>query len=63
MKKKFNSEWIKDVKTIGLTAGASTPEAIVQRCIERLIELGVTEVENVVYTQEDVVFQLPKPIV
>lgn len=60
--KEIHSDWLKDVKTIGLTAGASTPEAIVQRCIERLIELGVTEVENVVYTQEDVVFQLPKPI-
>ena len=61
--KEINSDWMEDVKTIGLTAGASTPEAIVQRCIERLIELGVTDVENVVYTQEDVVFQLPKPIV
>lgn len=60
--KEIDPEWVKDVKTIGLTAGASTPEAIVQRCIERLIELGVKEVENVVYTQEDVVFQLPKPI-
>ena len=30
--------WILGVKTIGLTAGASTPEAIVQECIKRLIE-------------------------
>lgn len=55
--------WMQGVKVIGLTAGASTPEAIVQQCIRRLMELGVTEVENVVFTQEDVVFQLPKPIV
>lgn len=61
--KEINPEWLDGVKIIGLTAGASTPEAIVQRCIERLIELGVSEVENVVFTQEDVVFQLPKPIV
>lgn len=61
--KEINPNWLKEAKTIGLTAGASTPEAIVQRCIEKLNELGVTEVENVVYTQEDVVFQLPKPIV
>lgn len=59
----INPEWLNGARTIGLTAGASTPEAIVQRCIQRLIELGVSEVENVVYTQEDVVFQLPKPIV
>ena len=56
-------EWLRGVETIGLTAGASTPEVIVQGCIQRLIEFGVTEVEDVVYTHEDVVFQLPKPIV
>lgn len=56
-------EWMDGVKTIGLTAGASTPEEVVQKCIERLEELGVTEVEDVVFTNEDVVFQLPKPIV
>lgn len=56
-------EWTVGKKTIGLTAGASTPETIVQSCIQRLIELGVKEVEDVVYTNEDVVFQLPKPIV
>lgn len=59
----IQAEWMLGVKTIGMTAGASTPESIVQRCIERLTELGVTEVEDVIYTQEDVVFQLPKPII
>ena len=61
--KEIQPEWLNGKKTIGLTAGASTPEDIVQSCIQRLIELGVNEVEDVVYTQEDVVFQLPKPIV
>lgn len=55
--------WLIDKQVIGLTAGASTPEEIVQRCIERLIQLGVNEVEDIIYTHEDVVFQLPKPIV
>lgn len=55
--------WMQGVKIIGLTAGASTPEGIVQGCIRKLINLGVKEVEDVVYTTEDVVFQLPKPIV
>ena len=56
-------EWMENKKIIGLTAGASTPETIVQSCIQRLIELGVTEVEDVEFIKEDVVFQLPKPIV
>lgn len=58
----IDAAWLNHVKVIGLTAGASTPEGIVQRCIQRLVELGVTEVEDVVYTNEDVVFQLPKPV-
>lgn len=59
----INPMWLNGVKTIGLTAGASTPEGIVQGCIQRLISLGVKEVEDIVFTNEDVVFQLPKPIV
>lgn len=59
----IDSKWLKGVKTIGLTAGASTPEEVVQKCIQRLVDLGVEEVEDVVFTTEDVVFQLPKPIV
>jgi 4-hydroxy-3-methylbut-2-en-1-yl diphosphate reductase len=58
----IDSAWIKGVKTIGLTAGASTPETIVQKCIQRLTELGVKEVEDVVFTLEDVIFQLPKQV-
>lgn len=61
--KEIQAEWVKGVKIIGLTAGASTPETIVQRCINRLRELGVTAVEDVVFTIEDVVFGLPKPII
>lgn len=58
--KEIDPEWVKRANVVGLTAGASTPEPIVQRCIERLNELGVTDVHNVVYTEENVVFQLPK---
>lgn len=61
--KEIDPKWLEGKSTIGLTAGASTPETIVQGCIAHLLKLGVTEVENVVYIQEDVVFQLPKPIV
>lgn len=61
--KEIQPEWLMGKQIIGLTAGASTPEEIVQKCIYRLKELGVCDVEDVVYTNEDVVFQLPKPIV
>lgn len=58
----IDPNWLDGVKVIGLTAGASTPEEIVQKCIQRLVKLGVDEVEDVVFTTEDVVFQLPKPV-
>jgi 4-hydroxy-3-methylbut-2-enyl diphosphate reductase len=58
----IDSSWLLGVRTIGLTAGASTPESIVQECINALIGMGVSEVEDVVYTVEDVFFQLPKSV-
>ena len=54
--------WLAGVATIAMTAGASTPESIVQACISRLKELGLEEVEEVSYTEEDVFFQLPKAV-
>ncbi|MEX1013204.1 MAG: 4-hydroxy-3-methylbut-2-enyl diphosphate reductase [Waddliaceae bacterium] len=59
----IDEKWVENAQTIGLTAGASTPESIVQRCIEKLKLLGVEEVEDVIFTNEDVFFQLPKPVV
>jgi len=61
--REIDPQWLLGVKTIGLTAGASTPEDIVQKCIQRLIELGVSSVEDVEYTKEEVTFQLPKLVV
>lgn len=58
--KQIRPEWLLGVKVIGLTAGASTPEDIVQSCIARLQDLGITSVEDVVYTEENVIFQIPK---
>ncbi len=56
-------KWLEGVKVIGLTAGASTPEVIVQKCITRLKELGVKDVRDVEHIKEDIFFQLPKEII
>ncbi|MCF7806217.1 MAG: 4-hydroxy-3-methylbut-2-enyl diphosphate reductase [Simkaniaceae bacterium] len=55
-------DWLENVKTIGLTAGASTPEHIVQSVIDRLKDLGVDQMQEVTYVLEDVFFQLPKEV-
>jgi len=58
----IDPEWLKGVESIGLTAGASTPESVVQMCIEHLKSLGVTQTEEVEYTEENVFFELPKQV-
>lgn len=58
----IRSEWLQGIKILGLTAGASTPEHIVQKCIHTLELLGVQEVEEIAFIEEDVVFQLPKQV-
>ncbi len=58
----IQKEWLEGIHAIGLTAGASTPEDVVQKCIAHLRELGVTETEEVIYKEENVFFQLPKQI-
>lgn len=59
----INPNWLKNVQMIGMTAGASTPEEVLQNCIERLKKYGVDEVEEVIHTEEDVIFQLPKQVI
>lgn len=58
----IQAEWLIGVQVIAMTAGASTPEPIVQECIHRLKDFGATSIEEVVFTEEDVFFQLPKQV-
>jgi 4-hydroxy-3-methylbut-2-en-1-yl diphosphate reductase len=51
--------WLKGHETVGLTAGASSPDLLVDRVVDRLAELGFGEREEVEITREDVFFRLP----
>ncbi len=53
-------EWFEGKKRIGLTAGASAPEVLVQQVIDRLKHLGVLSVRKLDGIQETVKFPLPK---
>jgi len=52
-------EWLEDVESLGLTAGASAPEVLVQQASQRLAELGFTDQRDVDLIREDVRFTLP----
>ena len=49
-------------RTIGLTAGASTPEELVAATLTRLADLGWNELEEVTVAREDVHFRLPREV-
>jgi 4-hydroxy-3-methylbut-2-en-1-yl diphosphate reductase len=51
--------WLRDVRTVGLTAGASAPESLVNRIIAALGGLGPVEVEERTTTTESVQFRVP----
>jgi 4-hydroxy-3-methylbut-2-en-1-yl diphosphate reductase len=55
--------WLKDVQTIGLTAGASAPEGLVERVVHYLKELGYPDVETAGDIVENVEFSLPQELV
>jgi 4-hydroxy-3-methylbut-2-en-1-yl diphosphate reductase len=51
--------WLEGHEAVGLTAGASSPEVLVDRVIARLAEFGFDEREDVEIAREDVFFRLP----
>ena len=55
-------EWFAGKATVGVTAGASAPELLVQRVVARLREWGGQGAEEVVGREENVVFALPREL-
>ncbi len=60
--KAINPEWLQDVKTVALTAGASAPEVLVEQVVEFLMSKGFTNVQEVEVMPENVRFGLPPEI-
>jgi 4-hydroxy-3-methylbut-2-enyl diphosphate reductase len=52
-------DWFADVETVGLTAGASAPDLLVQGVIEGLRQFDEVEVETLAGVAEDVRFRFP----
>jgi 4-hydroxy-3-methylbut-2-enyl diphosphate reductase len=55
-------EWIADRRRVGVTAGASAPEVLVQEVVARLRTLGVASVRQLDGITERVVFTLPREL-
>ena len=56
----FKPKWLTNKKSIGITAGASAPEVLVQGLIQeikKITEVSISEIKGI---QENTVFKLPK---
>jgi 4-hydroxy-3-methylbut-2-enyl diphosphate reductase len=56
---KIQKEWLEGVKTVGITAGASAPEHLVQEVMDYFRKLGVLQVRELDVVPENVKFGLP----
>jgi 4-hydroxy-3-methylbut-2-enyl diphosphate reductase len=58
----LDPEWLQGVRCIGVTAGASAPEELVQQLIDRLKEYGDVEVDDQPGVDENMQFKLPREL-
>jgi 4-hydroxy-3-methylbut-2-en-1-yl diphosphate reductase len=58
----IDPQWLHDRRCVGVTAGASAPEGLVQGVVARLRELGADSVRELDGEPENVVFALPKEL-
>ncbi len=55
-------EWFDGKSKVGVTAGASAPEELVNQIINRIKELGAASVEEVLGREENMFFEVPKEL-
>jgi len=53
-------QWLAGKQRVGVTAGASAPEILIEQLVARLRDLGATSVRSLDGVQESVVFPMPK---
>ncbi|XBS70499.1 4-hydroxy-3-methylbut-2-enyl diphosphate reductase [Acerihabitans sp. KWT182] len=58
----IQESWLRDMETVGVTAGASAPDVLVKAVIERLRALGGSEVEERQGREENIMFEVPKEL-
>src|ERR1700726_1007102 len=57
--KDIDPKWLEGIERVGLTAGASAPEVLVEQVSNRLAEIGFTDQRDLDLIREDVRFTLP----
>ena len=57
------TEWFTNVKSVGITSGASTPDELVKEVIDKISTFREIEIEKQKGIEENVVFKLPKELI
>lgn len=60
--KDLNPDWLRDISTIGVTAGASAPEELVEELLEKIKSFAEIDVEFITSSKENVKFKLPEEL-
>ena len=58
----IQESWLSEARNIGVTAGASAPDVLVQEVISRLKALGGVDVHEISGREENIVFEVPKEL-
>lgn len=58
----IEAQWVSEAKSVGVTAGASAPEVLVQGVVNRLKQLGAGKVVEVQGREENIEFAVPKEL-
>jgi 4-hydroxy-3-methylbut-2-enyl diphosphate reductase len=58
----LDASWLDGATAVGVTAGASAPEVLVQELVEALRRLGARDVESLNVAEERVQFSLPREL-
>ncbi len=58
----IDPEWLKGVDSVGVTSGASAPESLVEQVVARLDYIESGDVTNLVTTEENIEFSLPREL-
>jgi 4-hydroxy-3-methylbut-2-enyl diphosphate reductase len=58
----LQAQWFTHIKTVGVTAGASAPEVLVEEVIRKIQSFGIDTTTELAGTEENILFNLPKEL-
>jgi 4-hydroxy-3-methylbut-2-enyl diphosphate reductase len=58
----LQAQWFNDIHRVGITAGASAPEVLVQEVLKQIQQYGIDTIKELAGVEENIIFNLPKEL-